>query len=172
MDKEKGATDVDVVLMRYEPEQEGRMIGYIIEFFRAHHSNPSVETAREDLCAWTQPGHELYMIERGGGPVGFVHICMRGSCVCWIEDIFVEEAQRRQGIAGRAIGLIEQMLSERGVEGVCMDVVPDNVAAIRLYHRLGFDRLSLVTLRKELRPYAVERRETIAGLEFKVKKFD
>jgi len=163
---------MQIALERYEKVHEERILGYIIEFFRAHHSNPTLDDAREDLCAWTQPGHELYMIVRGFEAVGFMHICMRGPTVCWIEDIFVEEQHRRQGIAGQAIGLVEKMLAERGVEGVCMDVVPDNIAAIRLYHRLGFDRLSLVTLRKELKPYAVERRETIAGLEFNVKKFD
>lgn len=163
--------DMEVSLELYGEEREEKILGWIMEFFRAHHSEPGLEEARDDLREWTKSGHEMYVILIGGEPAGFLHMCMRGPKVCWIEDIFVEERLRGRGIAGRAIGLAEEMLRERGVEGVCMDVVPDNIAAMRLYKRLGYDRLSLITLRKEMEPYPVLRRETIAGLEFNVKKF-
>lgn len=63
---------------------------------------------------------------------------MRGPVVCWIEDIFVREELRRRGIASAVIGLVEDILRGReGIEGVCMDVAPDNLTALRLYRRAG-----------------------------------
>ena len=66
----------------------------------------------------------------------------------------MDEGLRRQGIASKAIGLVEEVLQKRGVEGICMDVIPDNIPALRLYHRLGYDRLSIVTVRKDMQPFA------------------
>lgn len=84
----------------------------------------------------------------------------------------MEESLRRQGIASKAIGLVEEILQKRGVEGICMDVVPDNIPALRLYYRLGYDRLSIVTVRKDMHPFATERREQIGGMDFRVKQFN
>ena len=53
-----------------------------------------------------------------------------------------------------------------------MEVVPDNLPAMRLYHRLGYDRLSLITMRKDDDSFQTERIETIAGLPMRVRKFD
>ena len=104
-------------------------------------------------------------------PVGFLHLNMRGSTVCWIEDIFVSADYRRRGIASEAIGLAENLLKERGVKGVSMDVVPDNLPALRLYHRLGYDRLSIITVRKDFDEFETARTEEIAGLPFRVRRF-
>ena len=53
-----------------------------------------------------------------------------------------------------------------------MEVVPDNLSAMRMYHRLGYDRLSLITMRKDFEDFETERIETIAGLPLRVRHFD
>ena len=53
-----------------------------------------------------------------------------------------------------------------------MDVIPDNIPALRLYHRLGYDRLSIVTVRKDMQPFASERIEQIGGMDFRIKQFN
>lgn len=163
---------MEIQLKRYDNTSENAMLRSIIAFFRVHHSQVNDTEAREVLADWTKEDHELYDILGDGMPVGFVHLNWRGAAVCWIEDIFVEEGLRRQGIASKAIGLVEDVLQKRGVEGICMDVIPDNIPALRLYHRLGYDRLSIVTVRKDMQPFATERREQIGGMDFRVKRFD
>ncbi len=163
---------MEIKLKPYDGTSEKQMLRSIIAFFRVHHSQIDEAQAREDLAAWTKEGHELYDILGNGVPVGFIHLNWRGAAVCWIEDIFVEEGLRRQGIASKAIGLVEEELQKRDVEGICMDVVPDNIPALRLYHRLGYDRLSLVTVRKDMQPFTAERREQIGGMDFRVKQFN
>ncbi|MBQ6067151.1 MAG: GNAT family N-acetyltransferase [Clostridia bacterium] len=161
-----------ILLQKYNGNHEATVLRFIVSFFRAHHADIGDAQAREDLACWTDTGHELYDILCDGKPAGFLHLNMRGSTVCWIEDIFVAEHLRGQGIASEAIRLAEGLLQKRGVTGVCMDVVPDNIAALKLYHRLGYDRLSTVTVRKDFQPFETDRAERIAGMDFRVKKFD
>lgn len=160
-----------IILRPYAREDEHVLIPFIISFWGTHHAQVSADSAREDIAEWTGERHDLFMILRQGEPVGFLHLNMRGSTVCWIEDVFVSEEHRRQGIAGAAIALAEEILKARGVKGVSMDVVPDNLPALRLYHRLGYDRLSIVTVRKDFDEFETARTEQIAGLAFRVRKF-
>ena len=138
-----------VSLKSYEPADEHKLIPFIISFWKTHHAHVDAESAREDIREWTKEKHDLFVIMKGPEAVGFLHLNMRGSTVCWVEDVFIDEPYRRQGIAGQAIRLAEEILKGRGVKGVSMDVVPDNLPALRLYHRLGYDRLSIVTVRKD-----------------------
>ena len=163
---------MEIILKPYDRASERTMHRSIIAFFRVHHSRINDTEAREILANWTKEDHELYEILSDGVSAGFIRLNWRGPEVCWIEDIFVEENLRRQGIASKAIGLVEEVLQKRGVEGICMDVVPDNIPALRLYHRLGYDRLSIVTVRKDMQPFVTERREQICGMDFRVKQFN
>lgn len=158
-------------LKKYEPQNEKTLIPFIVAFWRAHHAQTDEDNARENIAEWTGENHDLFVIMKDGEAAGFLHLNMRGSTVCWIEDIFVEESRRRQGVAGQAIALAEEILKKRGVKGVSMDVVPDNLPALRLYHRLGYDRLSIVTVRKDFDEFETARTEEIAGLSFRVRKF-
>ena len=163
---------MEIVLRPYDGTSENAMLRSIIAFFRVHHSQIDDTMARENLANWTTEDNELYDILGDGASVGFIRLNWRGPKVCWIEDIFVEESLRRQGIATKAIGLVEEVLQKRGVEGICMDVIPDNIPALRLYHRLGYDRLSIVTVRKDMQPFASERIEQIGGMDFRIKQFN
>lgn len=161
---------MEIILTSYDDSTERTICRFITSFYRVHHSEVSEAQAREVLADWGKEGHELYDILGDGVPVGFVHLHWRGAAVCWIEDIFVAEGFRGRGIASKAIGLVEEALQKRGVEGICMDVIPDNTPALRLYHSLGYDRLSIVTVRKDMQPFSTERTEQIGGMEFRVRK--
>ena len=160
-----------ISLKSYSPTDETALIPFIISFWRTHHSETDAKNARSDIDEWTKENHDLFVIMKEDETVGFLHLNMRGSEICWIEDIFVKEEFRRQGIASNAIAQVEDILKARGVKGVSMDVVPDNLPALRLYHRLGYDRLSIVTVRKDFDSFETERTESIAGLPFRVRKF-
>jgi hypothetical protein len=72
----------------------------------------------------------------------FRHSVWTGSEDCWLEDLFVREDARGQGL-GRA--LVERSLErarERGCSRVELDTNEDNHTAIRLYESFGFSRTS------------------------------
>ncbi len=116
---------------------------------------------------WLEPSHELYMIEHEEKTVGFLHIAYKGSNVAWIEDVFVDEIFRNKGIATEAIKSAEEIIkSKPEYTAICFDVVPRNEAALRLYYKLGYDNLSMITVRKELYENKRDKKEILLGFEF------
>ena len=165
---------MNIGLREYAEADRENTVAQIADFFGFHAAlvNGSAENdlsaAGETLDGWLQPEHELHVITLDGAQTGFVHIGYRGSSVAWIEDIYVAPQFRGRGIATRAIELSEQRIAQKpGYDAVCMDVVPRNEAALRLYHRLGYDSLSLLTLRKQLGENKRDRHTEILGLDFK-----
>ena len=100
--------------------------------------------------------------------VGFLRLLYKGSNVVWIEDIFVDELYRNKGIATAAIKIAESIIkSDSQYTSICIDVVPRNYAALKLYNKLGYDTLSLITVRKELYDNKRELKLDFNGIEFK-----
>lgn len=79
------------------------------------------------------------------------------------------EMCRGKGTGSRAIAEAEQIIKEKnGYAAVCMDVVPKNVAALNLYQKLGYDTLSLITLRKEFGENHRKEKTDFLGYKFNV----
>lgn len=100
--------------------------------------------------------------------VGFLHIGFRGGNVAYIEDIYVDENCRNKGIATEAIRVAEDIIkTHKGYTSVCFEMIPRNNEALRLYHKLGYDSLSIITVRKELYENNRDKIEKFMGLDFK-----
>ncbi len=151
----------------YDGSREAEMLPDIAAFWTTHYLTVTPEQAAEDLRAWTAEGHELYVILAGGESAGFLHMGSRGSNCDWLEDVFVREELRGRGIGGRAIELAWEMLREKGLETMYLEVVPANAAAIRLYHKLGFVNLNTLTLNRSVKEKRQLGTETIGGLTFR-----
>lgn len=101
--------------------------------------------------------------------VGFVHLQRIGPIVVQLEDIFVDEPMRGQGIASQAILLAEQQAQKiPGIEAMTLQVVTRNEAALRLYHKLGYDTMSMVTLRKEFGENHRDKQAEFLGMTFQI----
>lgn len=161
-----------ITLKPYTPDYESVLAGYVVSFWDVHHSDVSLEEAKQTLSDWTKDDHHLFAICLNETAVGFIRTHNTSPTVCWIDDVYVDVPYRSRGIASEAIRLTEAALRAEGVKSFCMEVVPDNLPALRLYHRLGYDRLSLITVRKDDEPFETERTETIAGLPLRVRRFD
>ena len=100
--------------------------------------------------------------------VGFLRIGYRGGNVAWIEDVFVKEEFRNRGIATESIRQAEEIIKATPpYNAICFDVVPRNADALKLYHKLGYQTLSMITVRKNLVPKESSGTQIINGLEFK-----
>ena len=101
--------------------------------------------------------------------MGFVHLQKIGPIVMQLEDIFVDEAMRGQGIASKAIALAEQEAQKiSGIEAMSLQVVTRNEAAMKLYHKLGYDTMSMVTLRKEFGENHRDQKAEFLGMTFQI----
>lgn len=166
-----------IELIPYNSELKKDLIIWIADFYQFHASllNKKIELSETDykqseetLKNWLQPSNELYLIKLNQSIVGFLHIGYRGENVAWIEDIYVDRDYRNKGIATKAIFLAEEIIkSHEGFTSICFDVVPRNIAALKLYYKLGYDTLSMITIRKELYDNNREKNEKIMGLDFR-----
>lgn len=166
-----------IELIPYNSELKKDLIIWIADFYQFHASllNKKIELSETDykqseetLKNWLQPSNELYLIKLNQSIVGFLHIGYRGENVAWIEDIYVDRDYRNKGIATNAIFLAEEIIkSHEGFTSICFDVVPRNIAALKLYYKLGYDTLSMITIRKELYDNNRDKTEKIMGLDFR-----
>ena len=157
----------NVEIRLYDSSREAEMLSDIAAFWKTHYLTLTPEEAASDLRAWTAEGHELYVILCNGAEAGFLHMGSRGSACDWLEDVFVREELRCRGIGSRAIELAWDMLREKGLETMYLEVVPANEAAIRLYHKLGFTNLNTLTLNRSVKEKRQLGTETIGGLTFR-----
>ncbi len=166
-----------IELIPYNSELKKDLIIWIADFYQFHASlldkkielsETDYKQSEETLKNWLQPSNELYLIKLNQSIVGFLHIGYRGENVAWIEDIYVDRDYRNKGIATKAIFLAEEIIkSHKGFTSICFDVVPRNIAALKLYYKLGYDTLSMITIRKELYDNNREKTEKIMGLDFR-----
>ena len=124
--------------------------------------------AERTLSEWPGDGHAIFSILFCGKQAGFLHMQRTGPIVMQLEDIFVQPALRGQGLATAAIEQAEEICRRTpGIEAVTLQAVTRNEAALRLYYKLGYDTLPLVTLRKKFRPNPRRRRLRFRGLSFR-----
>ena len=164
-------------LILYTPEFKDGTVNRIADFYNYHScllnekvelSESSYAEAEETLENWLKSSHELYLIKYKQLVVWFLHIGYRGGNVAWIEDVYVDQNYRNKGIATQSIHIAEEIIkSHAGYTSICFDVVPRNNKALRLYHKLGYDNLSIITVRKELYENNRDKIEKLMGLEFK-----
>lgn len=164
-------------LRKYNDQIKEKTIERIAQFFGFHSSlvhsakemdTSNFETAEATLSDWLTLPSELYTFYSDEQSVGFIRIAYRGANVAWIEDIFVDPVWRNKGIASQAIFLVEELIRKNPqYTAVCLDVVPRNAAALKLYHKLGYDNLSLITVRKELYNNDRDRKTDIFDLKFR-----
>ena len=89
-----------------------------------------------------------FVAERDGAVVGMATVSERyytswAGCTLYIQDIFVEPAQRGRGIATALLAQVAAYALERGNPLVELTVREDNPAR-RLYRRRGFTRVPCV----------------------------
>ncbi len=166
---------MNITLEKYNKKYEQIMAVYVGDFF-GYHSKlsgferiPDIEQSMKNILQWTSDKHELYVILLEKEAVGFIHIWYKGDNVAWIEDLYVEEKHRRQGIGSFAIKEAEKIVScDSKYTALCIDVVPQNKNALELYYELGYDSLSIITVRKELNENNRKNTVDFLGKKFKI----
>ena len=130
----------------------------VIEMMRGFYASPAVSTngseeiftADVDACVGDSPYLEGYVFERGRALVGYAMLAKSFStefgrpCV-WIEDIFVKEGARGEGIASRFFALVDEKYPHALLR---LEVEPDNERAIRVYEKCGYTPLPYLELKK------------------------
>ena len=167
-------------LVSYDASRRNEAVQMVAEFFADHFSiseytnaviTPErLQAADEDFDDWFEKdAATLFFIEDEDITVGFIFLTKHGGNVVWIENLYVKKEFRRKGIATRAIYLAEQYAVEiMNAPAINMDVIPQNIDALRLYHSLGYDTLQMLTVRKHLNGDRRDNSTDVLGFEFKI----
>lgn len=121
----------------------------------------------DEIREYNTGKHKLFVGVEKDKIIGYVILDYRGPQVCWIDELFVVEEERNKGYGTEMVNQVKKMLLEEGCEAVSIDVVPRNTDAIRLYQRLGFDALSILTLRQDLKKTYRDKDCEVLGFQFK-----
>jgi GNAT superfamily N-acetyltransferase len=85
----------------------------------------------------------LLLAERDGGVLGFTHLyplfsSVRTARVWLLNDLFVADAARRQGVARALLDAASAFARERGAAGLMLETGRDNEPARALYRAAGW----------------------------------
>ena len=142
----------------------------ISEHVQADVTEERLSLAEEDLEDWLgEDESRVLFIEEEGAEAGFLVLKTHGGSVVWIENLYVTKELRNRGIASRAIALAEKYAADvMKAPAICMDVIPQNESALKLYHSLGYRTISMVTLRKSIHDSETKRDDPVQflGYEF------
>lgn len=162
------------------PADRETTVGLLAAFYAEHYAlSEGVEAsvtpqrlaaAEEDLTDWeAREDAALFLIGEDGENAGLLFLARHGGSVVWIENLYVRPEMRRRGVATRAVALAEAIARQQlHAPAISMDVIPQNPAAMRLYHALGYDTLQMITMRKPLEGAKREGRTDLMGLPFRI----
>lgn len=106
--------------------------------------------AEELVDSWQRD--QLAVILEAQIPVGFVRLVWHTADTLLLEDLYILPGHRGLGYATTAIECCSEYARELGADALCAKVDARSPDTLRLYRSLGFDGISQVTLRQELKP--------------------
>lgn len=99
--------------------------------------------AIDDLLAAPDSGG-IWLIQADGIAAGYLVLTIGFSLefhgrYALLDELFIEEQWRSQGIGGQALGFAEEQCRLRGLKALRLEVAGENVRALELYRRRGFE---------------------------------
>lgn len=128
-------------------------------------SQGDVNMAKEELLEYFQAGYPIYAAEESDTFVGYV-VCRTQDGLVWVEQLYVDPAFRRRGIASRLFEQAEALALENGEDTVFNYVHPNNDAVIRFLRARGYTVLNLLEIRKPYRAEKPRRTIDVNGYRF------
>ncbi|MBR4016251.1 MAG: GNAT family N-acetyltransferase [Oscillospiraceae bacterium] len=130
----------------------------VLEMMRVFYASPAVlsdgseEIFRQDVdtCLSDSPYLEGYMLEEKGVTQGYAMVAKSystefGKPCIWIEDLYVKEPFRGQGIGSRFLHFIKTAYPGWVFR---LEVEQENTRAIRIYEKCGFDVLPYMEMKQ------------------------
>ncbi len=166
-----------VLLRLCEKDDTVHLIPMIMEFYRYHRcltgsrrpAQVDADAAQEVAEEWLSQG-QLYVVEHAGATVGFLHLRFGGDRAAWIENMYMAEEYRRQGMGRDVIRQLDQYLTAQQVRALFVQVIPRNLAALSFFLQCGFDHLNSIELRKNY-DSSLDKEEEVELLGFRMRKF-
>ena len=131
---------------------------FVIEMMRVFYSSPAVFTnGSEEIfsadinnCISGSPYLDGYVVENSKGLQGYIMIAKSfstefGKPCIWIEDIYVKEEYRGQGLGKELISFVTNKYTDCIFR---LEVEEQNERAVKLYEKCGFTFLPYLEMKK------------------------
>jgi GNAT superfamily N-acetyltransferase len=133
-----------------------RMIGRLFSVEKDFEAEPERQMDGLRLLL-ASPGAAAFVAEDegGGSPFGMVTVQLLASTAIGglsglLEDLYVEEARRRSGVASALVGAAEDWCRSRGAGRIQLLADAGNEDALLFYESRGFARTRMVARKKAL----------------------
>ena len=130
----------------HAPPADLDALAVLFDAYRQFYGQPSdVPRARDWLRSRLRVGESVVLLaRRGGAMLGFVQLYPMFSSVrtakTWIlNDLYVDPAARRGGIARSLLDAAAKFAREDGAAGISLETTQDNAAARALYRAAGWN---------------------------------
>ncbi len=169
--------EMDIIIKEMNEElflDTAKMITDLMNYHRRLNDAPKEywqtdEESVETLKEWCEKG-KIYNIFNCDEVVGFFYMKFGGQNVAWLEDLYIIEDCRRKGIGKIAMSKLDELMIEKGVAAMFVDIIPRNTSAFKFYRECGFDHLNLIQLRKNY-DVKLNKDDDVEILGFNFKKY-
>ena len=132
-----------------------------LKSYKGIKSQPNTEAGKEEILEYLESGFPVYAVEDGGDFVGYI-VCRIDEPCLWVEQIFVLEDYRRNGVATMLFNKAEEIAASMGEDTVYNFVHPNNENMIQFLRSKGYTVLNMLEIRK---PYEGEKLTTTIHVE-------
>ncbi len=149
------------VIKRFEKDRIKSLVKDQINCHRILHEAEFAQDNEVNSCIdhyFSAENTVLLVAEEGSEIKGYL-VGVRQNGFAEIEDIFISEKSRREGIASALIRGFEEMMEKDKIRDFRVEVDSTNASALEFWVSLGFDRLDALILEKR------EKKEKIENIE-------
>ena len=146
------------IKIRYMEEKDREKVVEMMRVFYASEAvftNGSEEIFHTDIdnCTNDNPYIEGYVFENDRGIQGYSMLAKSfstefGKPCIWIEDIYIQEEYRTQGLGSRFFHFIEEKYPHALFR---LEVEPENERAVNFYKKCGYDILPYMEMKKAVK---------------------
>lgn len=138
-------SDTTAAFRPAEPGDRAQLLDFMAAL-AAHDGDPfdraAGARALDQLLANPRAGC-VWLIEVGGEPAGYAVLTVGFSLEyqgpdAFVDELYLAEPYRGQGIGRQALTLLERAAKERGVRAIHLEVKRSNLSAQAVYRRAGF----------------------------------
>lgn len=144
-------------IRRPEPSDARTLRRLVLGFLNFHRDIGRTKraTPREAAAAlrsWRHSRHRrFFVLQLDDHVVGFTVLRKEpGEPVFWGEELYVDPRFRGRGVGRAAIRFAEKYVVHHGGDALYLSIAAHNLRMLGVAHRLGYRRLNMVELRKDL----------------------
>ena len=133
-------------LKTVELQDIGELSIMLKQFWKTQLYDASNDDILEDIRRILSPKCFGYLIMENKKIAGFIFANEKYGYINNIEYLYIKEQFRGRGLAVFALTEIKNKILSASNPRVQIEVAPNNVRALKLYHRLGFTYIDTITL--------------------------